>query len=132
MDVTIAGVTRSYEFDPAVPVGSDDEGEASLELLRDAETSDVQLVGAGAESAQVEVEVRVTVTVNLTVEMEDLGRYDIESTDDIARLVTDGDYDIDYDVESAMNSGDFSTEDTEILDVTVEAVYDEDGEDIDL
>lgn len=92
MNVTIEGVTRSYDFGDGAEVSSDDEGEASLELLRDAETTEVVL-SQGIESARVTVDFTYTFTGSVEVDLDDLGG-EVEDLDDVEHLAEQGNDDI--------------------------------------
>ena len=126
MDVVIHGTTRTFEYDPPVKVESDDEGEASLELLEDAETTEVVLADDGPAMAEVEYTVRVTVEVNFTKELEDLGDEDFGDVYDIESYAED--LDIEDEVRDALLLGNYTTEDIEVQDVSILGVYDEDGD----
>lgn len=130
MDVTIEDVTRTFEFDPPAKVSSDDEGEASLELLRDAETTEVVLV-SGIDSVKAEVSYTYTVTGTVEVELDsgDLGD-DFEDSDDIQSAIERGDFDsvgdaIRDDIEQNLDVDTYAQVDS--VDVTA---FDEDGEQV--
>lgn len=129
MDVTISGVTRSYEFDPAIEVSSDDEGEASLEVLREAETTEVVLT-KGIASARVEVEFEVRYRSSVTVDLEDLDG--IESSDDIEPFVHDS-FSYGGAVSDAIQEDleNIDTDSITIDSVDVEELFDEDGDSVD-
>lgn len=129
MDVTIRGVTRTFEFDPATPVDSDDEGEASLELLGEAETTEVQL-GGGISSAEVTVRGTITYEVEFSYEVEDLEGEDIEDESGIIDYVENED--LEDEASEAVANGNYTTYDFRINEVTVEQALDEDGDAVDL
>lgn len=83
MDVTIAGCTRSFKFDPPASVDSDDPGDASLELLRDAETTEVELSNESIFEVSVSLTrtQRVRKTVTVRAEDEDAAREYVEMLD---------------------------------------------------
>ena len=124
MDVTIRGVTRSYEFDPAEPVDSDDEGEASLQLLGEAETTEVQLT-SGITNATVAVSFTVTIEGTVNVDLSDLEEVDDE--DDIINAVEGGDFDDVSDAISQYVERNFDASDAAIDNVDVEGMFVDDG-----
>ncbi len=71
MDVTIGNCTRSFHFDPPIDVCSNDEGEASLEALRDAETTEVQLSNESVFEVSFTISRTQLVTKSVTVRAED-------------------------------------------------------------
>jgi len=128
MDVTIAGVTRSYEWDPPVEVESDDEGSASLELLESAETTEVEFMDPAISSATVTVEFTVTYSSSIEVELEDL---DVEDVDDLVVQVAEGDFDsVSDQVLEDLSNADYSN--ISIDSVDVQSAQDENGDDIDI
>lgn len=131
MDVTIRGVTKTYEFDPPTSVDSSDEGEASLELLQDAETTEVELVN-GVAGARVEVEFSYTYRGSVTVEVEDLEDENIEDENDIIALVERQELQV---VDDAMEEDvqrNFESSSLSIDSVDVLNVYDDQGDDVEL
>ena len=132
MDVNIRGVQRTFEFDPATPVDSDDDGEASLELLGEAETFEVQLV-KGVSEAKVTVEYTMQWTSSVEVLLEDLEDQDIEDDQDIINLVEGGDYDptvndaIESDIQDNVDDSWY-----QISSILVDSVIDDSGDSIEL
>lgn len=128
MDVTIGGVTRSYEFDPAIAVSSDDEGEASLEVLRDAETTEVVLT-KGISSARVEVSFTVRYEGSVTVDLEDLE--EVEDSDGVAENANDS-FAYEGSVYDAIMESLENIDSTciSVDDVDVEAMFDDDGDEV--
>lgn len=126
MDVTIHGVTRSYEFNPAIEVWSDDEGEASLEVLREAETTEVVLTSGAITEARVTVDYEVrfsgSVSLDISGEWEDHEalRDCIESgyVDDIVEGIDD-------------DARDNISDSVTISNIEVDEATDENGEDVD-
>lgn len=130
MDVTIAGVTRSYEFDPAAETSGYDESSASLELLSDAETTDVVL-GGSPDTARIDVEYTVTIRSSVSVDLSDLADNEVEDASDMKDQVQGGNFDEVYEAiveDAAENLG---SEHVEIDSVTIEELLDEDGNDCD-
>jgi hypothetical protein len=129
MDVTLRGVTRKFTFDPATPVDSNDDGEASLEVLADAETTEVVLVADGIYSAQVEVSYVVRYEGTVTVDLEDLEG--VEDADEVQRLAEMGEFSV---INDAINNDlEYSIEDAISIDsIDVIECFDEDGNTVDL
>lgn len=127
MDVTIAGTTRSFEFDPPADVSYDEEGPASLELLGEAETTEVQFASDTIASARVEVSYTYRVSGSVTVDLSDL---DVEDADDLQSQVEQGYFSqvADEALEDVVENS--STDDIVIDSVDVEDIFDEDGESI--
>ncbi len=126
MDVTIHGVTRSYEWDPALEVSSDDEGEASLEVLEDASTTEVVLSGS-IDCATVTVEYTYRFSGSVEVSLDSL---DVEDADDLVNQVEQGDF---YAVTDAITEdvGENISDDCITFDsVVVDRLYDEDGDEV--
>lgn len=130
MDVTIEDVTRTFEFDPPVKVESDDEAEASLELLHDAETTEVVLV-SGIDSAKVEVSYTYTVTGTVEVELDsgDLGD-DYEDSDDVQSAVERSDFDAVTDAIRDDIENNLDVEQNVVIDNVDVTLFDEDGEQV--
>lgn len=129
MDVTIRGVTKTYEFNPPEPVSYDDAGEASLELLGDAETTEVDLVSTNIDSATVAVNFTVSYESYVEVDLTDLE--DVEDIQTIIMMVEQGDF---ADVADAIETDLLNIsggEHVRIDNVDVDSIYDEDGESID-
>lgn len=130
MDVTIEDVTRTFEFDPPVKVESDDEGEASLELLREAETTEVVLVG-GIDSATVNVRFTYQVTGEVEVQLDSSDLDGIDEVDEIRSGAERGDFDgindaIDREVEANV-----AAFENAVIDAVDVVAYDEDGNEVD-
>jgi len=128
MDVTISGVTRSYEFDPPVEVSSDDDGEASLELLRYAETTEVVLV-SGITNATVSVSFSFQLEGTVNVDLSDLEEVDDE--DDVINAVERGDFQEVVDAIEHYLQMNTDGSDAQIDNVDVEGLYDDDGDLVD-
>jgi hypothetical protein len=131
MDVSIRGVTRTFEFDPATPVSSSDEGEASLELMGEAETTEVQLV-SGVSGAVVLVEYEVNYRRSVEVELDNLYDEDIDDEQDLIALVERGEFTevgdaIESDVQDNFDDSWYNMTNVEVTSVT-----DDDGNDIEL
>jgi hypothetical protein len=131
MEVRINGVGRTFEFDPPAKVSSDDEGEASLELLGEAETYEVEMV-KGVSAATVEVEYTYTITGSVEVELERLEDENIEDEQDIIALVERGDEDDVYSAIEDEVTRNYDSSSVTIDNVTVNDVVDDDGDSIEL
>jgi hypothetical protein len=128
MDVTIRGVTRSYEFNPPEDFGEGDEGTISMSALEEAETTEVQLVG-GFSEATVTVSYSIRHDGNVTVDLADVAAY--STYDDLRNGIERGDFDevaeaIQDDIERNLEASDASIDSVEDLEVT-----DENGETVD-
>ena len=130
MDVEIRGVRRSYEFDPPIEVSSSDEGEASLEVLREyAETYEVELVrGVSEIVADVEFEIRWSFTAEVKID-EDLD--EVETEQDAIEAIENATRELaEVADEYIRNEVDDSW--YTVQNVTITAVEDENGDDIEL
>jgi hypothetical protein len=130
MDVTLRGVTRHFEFDPPTPVDSDDDGEASLEVLNEGETTEVVLVGGSVTNATVNVSFTFEVSGSVDVDLSDLE--DIEDASDIIDGVERGDFDDVYDDIIRYIENEVGQDGIHIDEVDVTGMYDEEGEEVDL
>lgn len=128
MDVTIGGVTKSYDFGSGIEVCSDDEDEASLEVLRDAETTEVVL-SKGIASATVEVEYTYKVTGTVEVSLKDIEDADDES--DVIDQVESNTFDAVMEAVIDEVEGGLSEDNVTIDGVMVNGLFDEDGNDVD-
>ena len=127
MDVTLRGVTKTFVFDPATPVESSDEGEASLEVLHEGETTEVNLIEDGIYSARVSISYTVRIDGQVDVDLEDL---DGMEYDEIVYAAERGDFSaiddaIQQDVEYQLS------ESIEVQQVDIEECFDEDGNTVD-
>jgi hypothetical protein len=78
--------------------------------------------------ASVSVDITVRLSGTIDIDLEELEEYeDLNDEDDVAQLIGDR-YDIDYDVERAVNNGDLSIDDWDVDDVRVNGLYDAEGE----
>ena len=130
MDVEIRGVRRSYEFDPPIEVSSSDEGEASLEVLREyAETYEVELVhGVSEIVADVEFEIRWSFTAEVKID-EDLD--EVETEQDAIEAIENATRELaEVADEYIRNEVDDSW--YTVQNVTITAVEDDNGDDIEL
>ena len=130
MVVDIKGVQRSYEFDPPIEVSSSDDGEASLEVLREyAETYEVELVhGVGEITADVEFEIRWSFTAEVKID-EDLE--EVETEQDAISAIENATRELaEVADEYIRNEVDDSW--YTVQNVTITAVEDENGDDIEL
>ena len=130
MVVDIKGVQRSYEFDPPIEVSSSDEGEASLEVLREyAETYEVELVhGVSEIVADVEFEIRWSFTAEVKID-EDLD--EVETEQDAIEAIENATRELaEVADEYIRNEVDDSW--YTVQNVTITAVEDDNGDDIEL
>lgn len=122
MDVTIRGVTQSFEFDPPEDFGEGDEAQVSLAALEEAETTEVQLVGGFSEATvNVSYEIRHEGSVNVT--LSDVSEYD--SYDELQNAIERGDMDevneaIQEDIERNLEASDATIDSVDDLEVTDE------------
>ena len=129
MDVTIAGYTRSFDFGSGVKVDSQDEGQASLELLHDATTSEVVLGSDVVASASVRISYRVVHEGEVYVDLDDLEEEELEDEQAVLDYVDDNWLDLSAVVDAIERDlENIDTSDVTLEDVSVDGVYDEDGE----
>lgn len=125
VELELWGVSRTFEFDPAIKVDGEDEIEVGNELLSEVTSREVNLVSGGPSYGEVEVEFTITGTTRF--ELEDLAGADWSDNRDIEYAVASGDFYTVYDtIADAVRNGDA---DTQIDSVSVTALFDEDGED---
>jgi Arc/MetJ-type ribon-helix-helix transcriptional regulator len=128
MDVTIRGVTRTFDFGTGEPVSSDEEGPASLELLEEAETTEVQLKGNAISNATVSVSFTYRYEGTVSVELSNID--DCDSVDELRDMVERGEFsDIDdavtNDIEYNLGSENVSIDSVEDI-----KAFDDEGEEV--
>ena len=130
MVVDIKGVQRSYEFDPPIEVSSSDDGEASLEVLREyAETYEVELVhGVSEIVADVEFEIRWSFTAEVKID-EDLD--EVETEQDAIEAIENATREL-AEVADEYIRDEVDDSWYTVQNVTITAVEDDNGDDIEL
>jgi hypothetical protein len=129
MDVTIRGVTQTFEFAPPEDFGEGDEAEVSMSALEEAETTEVELV-SGISSAEVLISGTVTYEVEFRYTVEDLDDENVKDEDDVQDHVEG--LDLESEAEEAASNGNYTTYDFRVNDISVEDMLDENGNSVEL
>lgn len=129
LDLTLRGVTQSFEFDEPEAVENEDETSIGQELLSEVQLTELELVDETIRSARVEVNYTYHFQGTVTVDLDDVEAVD---RDDLVYQVAAGEFD---EVSSSIEEDiaeNFDSYAVSLDGVGVEEALDANGEDVEV